>query len=292
MFGQGLHQLQSVLDRKADLLQHEFNVIGKQVRVLSQQITCTPQAERAPLFIALEDLYVRQQGFGYETNRWRDRARDALRQPNPETTRLYLKKLLATGDDMVRPAVDYMLLLLNASENELAALAQSQLQAIANATPASRYIERTRTVHELRGSDPAPRRLAAFEFANRTGVAQNDQALAELEAVLNDPDPFVSEMMTQTIIQMHRFRALRMSDLDVAQSSTVYLTHLTHPAVVSVLIEVAATARTGFTQQATGRVEANNAPARAAALARLKQWHTPEAQAAVQANARAPSPGG
>jgi len=287
MFGQGLRQLQSVLNRKADMIQREFNAVGTQVQALSQKINNTPQAERAPLISEREDLYARQQNFGDEVNRWRDRARDALRQSSDETTRLYLEELLTTRDDMVRPAVDYMLLLLNSSENELAALSQSQLHAIAAETPASRYIERARTAHELRGADPAPRRLAAFEFANRTGVAQNDQALAELEAVLNDPDPLVSEIMTQTIIQMHRFRALRLGDLDVAQSSTVYLTQLTHPTVVAVLIEIATTARTGFTQQATGIVEANNALVRETALVRLKQWDTPEAQAAVQASERA-----
>lgn len=136
------------------------------------------------------------------------------------------------------------------------------------------------------GQDPSPRRLAAFEFANRTGVAQNPQVLAQLETLVNDPDPLVSEMMLLTLIQIHRFRALRLGDLDIGHNAVVQLTRLTHPAAATVLIEVAATARTGFVQGESGMVEANNDRSREAALARLADWDTPEARAAVQAGQR------
>jgi hypothetical protein len=286
MFGQGLRQVQETLNRKADTVQREFSVIGQQLEALGQKIKNTPGADSGPLLAEREALYDKQRDLADEANLWRDRARGALRQQNDEAIRAYLNELLATHDETVRPAVEHMLHLLDAPEEELITLAQSQLQAIAATTPAGRFIERTRTAYELRGQDPAPRRLAAFEFANRSGVAQNDQALAELEAVVNDPDPLVSEMMTLTLIQIHRFRALRLGDLDVAHNAILHLTRLTHPAVIPVLIEVAATARTGFVRGETGMVEANNDRSREAALTRLAEWHTPEAQAAVQAGQR------
>jgi hypothetical protein len=178
----------------------------------------------------------------------------------------------------VRPAVEYNLYLLNASEEELAKLAQSQLRAKPT-TAVGRLIERAHTEYDLRGKDPAPRKKAASEFATRPGMAQNDEALAELEAALGDKDPLVNEMVLLTLIQMHRFRAMQLADLDAGHASVLRLTQLNHAAAIPVLIEIAATARTGYTLGHEG----NNRASREAALARLAEWHTPEAEAALRA---------
>jgi hypothetical protein len=149
-------------------------------------------------------------------------------------------------------------------------------------------IERARTEYDLRGKDPAPRHKAAVEFANRPGMAQNDEALAELEAALDAyaQDALVKEVVTLTLIQLHRFRATRLGDLDAAYASVQRLTRLNHPAVIPVLIEIVETPRTGFAQGEGGMVEGNNTRSREAALRSLVEWHTPEAQAAVRARQR------
>jgi hypothetical protein len=117
-------------------------------------------------------------------------------------------------------------------------------------------------------------------------MAQNDEALDELEAALADKDPLVKEVVTLTLIQMHRFRAMRLGDLDAVYASVQRLSHLNHPAAIPVLIEIVETPRTGFAQGEGGMVEENNNRSREAALISLIQWHTPEAQTAIRARQR------
>jgi hypothetical protein len=148
---------------------------------------------------------------------------------------------------------------------------------------AGRLIERARTEYDLRGADPAPRRRAAFEFANRSGMAQNDEALAELEAALNDQDPLVAEIVVLTLVQIYRFRAMHLADLDAVYAAVERLTRLKQHAVIPVLIEVLAAPRTGFLKEQGAMVSGDNQRARAAALACLAEWRTAEAQAAIRA---------
>lgn len=286
MFGQGLRQVQDTLNQKAELVQREFNAVGQQLQALGVKMARAPEADRPALIQEREALYARQRDLADEANIWRDRARLAMRQPNDTATRAYLQELLDTQDAVVRPAVEYMVRLLNATPEELATMTQVQVKTIASTTQAGRFIERARTAYDLRGSDPAPRRQAASEFANRTGVAQDDQLLAELQAAAQDADPLVRETMTLAVIQMYRFRAMRAGDLDVAHEAVLQLTRLEHPAAIPVLVEVAANARTGYARTDTGMAETNNERSREAALARLAAWDTPEARAAVQAGER------
>jgi hypothetical protein len=172
--------------------------------------------------------------------------------------------------------------LIDATDEELAQLAAKQTRA-RSTTPAGRLVERARTEFDLRSQDPAHRQKAAFEFSNRSGMAQNDDALAELEAALGDPDPIVNEVITLTLIQMHRFRAIRLADLDIGLVSTERLASFTHPAAIPALIEVAQAHRTGFTHVDNAVVESNNRPLREAAIRRLVSWNTPQALAAVHA---------
>jgi hypothetical protein len=285
MIGQGLRQLQETLNRKADAVQREFIGVGEKLQALSRKIAEARGADPAPLVAEQEALREKQQALAEEVNLWRDRARGALRQQSDEALRVYLTELLDSGDEAVRPAVEHALYLLDAPEEELAKLAQGQTQARPT-TPVGRLIERAHTEFDLRGKDPAPRQKAAHEFANRAGMAQNDEALAEIEAALEDRDPLAKEVAMLTLIQMHRFRAMRLGDLDAVHASVLRLTRLNHPAVIPVLAEIAETPRTGFAQGAGGMAEANNNRSREAALRSLVEWHTPEAQAAVRARQR------
>jgi HEAT repeat protein len=277
--------LQEALNRKAGVVQHEFNAIGEKLQALSRKITEARGEDPAPLIAEQEGLREQQRVLADEVNLWRDRARGALRQQGDEALRAYLNELLAANEEEIRPAVEYALYLLDAPEEELAKLAQSQAQARPT-TPVGRLIERAHTEYDLRGQDPAPRHKAAVEFANRAGMAQNDEALDELEAALADKDPLVKEVVTLTLIQMHRFRAMRLGDLDAVYASVQRLSHLNHPAAIPVLIEIVETPRTGFARGEGGMVEENNNRSREAALISLIQWHTPEAQAAIRARQR------
>ena len=286
MIGQELRQLQTVLNRKADAVQREFVAVSEKLRQLERAILESAAADRAPLVAEQDALHVTQEALAGEINLWRDRARDILRQPEGGALDAYLRQLLADADPTVRPAVERVLYLLNAPEDELAQVAQGQTESRPE-TPVGRLIQRARVEYDLRRDDPAPRRQAEFEFANRAGMAQNDEALAELEAALAnadaDADPPVQEMVTLTVIQIHRFRATHLGDLDAAHASVHRLTRLKHDAVLPVLAEILATPRTGFIQRKGEMVEGNNLNSRLAALACLVEWHTPETLAAVQA---------
>ncbi len=286
MISQGLRQLQETLNRKADAVQREFIAIGEQLQGMGRKLAEARGEEREPLLAEQESLRAKQQALAGEVNVWRDRARGVLRQDGDAAMRAFLAELLATGDEVVHPAVEHVLYLLDAPEEELARLAEGQKQARPT-TPAGRFIERARTEFDLRGKDPAPRRKAAVEFANRTGMAQNDEPLAELEAVLGDADPLVREVVSLTVIQLLRFRAMRLADLDIVHESVKRLTRLTDPAAIPVLIEIVETQRTGFARgEGEAMIEGPNTRARGVALTRLVEWHTPEAQAAVRARQR------
>jgi hypothetical protein len=285
VIGQGLRQLQEALNRKAGAVQQEFIAVGEKLQALSRKIAEARGADPAPLIAEQEALREKQRTLAEEVNLWRERARGALRQQGDEALRAYLGELQAAGDEAVSAAVEQVRHLLDASEEELARLAQSRTQA-KSTTPAGRLIERARTEYDLRGQDPAPRQKAAVEFANRAGMAQDDEALAELEGAVGDADPLVDEVATLTLIQVHRFRAMRLGDLDAVHNSVQRLASVHHPAVIPILIEIVETPRTGFRQGAGGMVEGNNSRSREAALTRLVEWHTPEAQAAVRARQR------
>jgi len=279
MIGQGLRQLQEALNRKADGVQREFTAVSEQLKLIGRRMEREErETDPAALTVEQDALRARQQILAAEVNDWRDRARGVLQQRSDEVLRDYLNQLLTLDDESVRPAVEHALYLMSASDEELARLAQSQVQARPT-TPAGRLIERARTEFDLRGNDPAPRRRAAMEFANRPSLAQDDAVIAEIEAALNDADPWVREVAFLTALQLHRFRAIRLADLDAAHASVERLTRFDDPTVIPILIAVVENARTGFTQGTEG----NNQRSRLLALEYLAAWHTPEAQKAVRA---------
>jgi len=163
-------------------------------------------------------------------------------------------------------------------------LRQSRLQGpleIQQLTPTGRLIERSRTEYDLRGSDQSVRQREAVNFANRPGIAQDDEALGEIEAAMNDPDPLVRELAVLTNIQIHRFRAIRVADLDIAHEAVQHLSRLSHPSVIPVLVEILENPRTGFTAGEDEVVDSDNNRSRMVALLRLVEWHTAEAKNAV-----------
>jgi hypothetical protein len=282
MIGRSLRQLQAVLDGKADALQHEFVAAGDRVRAIGSQLASMPPDEVPALLAEQQALRAKQHALADEINLWRDRARGVLRQPGEDALQTYLQSLQAIDDAAVQAAAAHALTMLATPEEELARMADAQTRARPT-TPVGRLAERARSDYDLRGDDPAPRRRAAFEFARRPGLAQDDATLAELEAALNDPDAQVRELLTLALIQIHRFRALSLADLDTGLAAVERLARVEHPAVIPVLIEIVETARTGFVRGDTGMVASHNRRERILAMRRLAAWRTPEAQAALRA---------
>jgi hypothetical protein len=282
MIGQGLRQLQEALNRRADSVQHEFISVGEKLQGLNRQILDAHGDERTALLAEQESLRNSQQELAGTINIWRDRARAATHQRSDSELRLLVNQLADLHDDLIQSAVEQVLYLLNASPEEMARLAASQ-QAARPTTPAGRLVERGRTEFDLRGKEIANRQKAAFEFANRPRMAQDDAALAELETALTEAkDPLVAELITLTIIQMHRFRATRLADLDIVHQSVERLTQVKHPAVISTLIEIMDTPRSGYARGPHDMAESNNLRSRLAAMECLAAWGTPEARSAIQ----------
>ncbi len=174
------------------------------------------------------------------------------------------------------------LYLMDAPDDELAKLAESQGETRV-LTQAGRLLARARTEYDLRGPDTALRMRAAVEFANRPGMAQDDATLAEFESALEDEDPMVREVATLATVQLHRFRALRSADLDLAHISVQRLAKINHPVVIPALIEIVEKPRSGYAAADSGAEERDNNRSRMVALLRLVEWHTAEAQKALKA---------
>ena len=277
MIGQELRQLQEALHRQADSVQREFVAIGEQLKVISRQMG-ERDADHAALAAQQTALRDRQQLLADDINQWRDRARAVLQQRTDEALRDYLTNLREASEPPVRPLVEHGLMLLNATEEELAQLAQKATPA-APTTAAGRLLERARTEYDLRQTDPAARQRAASEFANRPTMAQDDAIVAELEAAFESSDATVREVAFLTVIQLHRFRALRMADLDKAQASVERLTQINHPAVVPTLVAILENTRTGFADVGG---DVSNRRSRLMVLERLVELHTAEARRAIQ----------
>lgn len=282
MIGLGLRQVQEALNRRADAGQREFVALSEQLDALGRKMPEVSPEERLTLRNEQNLLRAQQQELAAEINEWRDRGRLVLQQNSQSNLRNYLNSLLELEEPGVTAAVQHALYLLDAPEEELAKLADNPLERV-QLTAAGRLLQRARTEYDLRGSDPAPRRRAAVEFANRQGTAQDDALLAEIEAAMDDPDPLVREVATLTAIQLHRFRALRVADLSVSHASVQRLAKLNDRGVIPVLIEIAEKPRTGYVETEQGAADIENSRSRLVALLRLIEWHTPDARQAVQA---------
>ncbi len=282
MIGLGLRQVQDALNRKADDIQRDFVATSERLEEIGRLILEANEDDRRSLRAEQSSLRERQQALADEINQWRERGRRVLTQPGQKALRVYLNDLLALEDPRITPAAKHALYLLDAPEDELARLAESPERTSA-VTPAGRLLTRARTEYDLRSTDPAIRLRTAVEFANRAGMAQDDDAIAEIETALTDADPLVRETAALTAIQLHRFRAVRVADLEVAHRSTQRLAQINNPAAIPVLIEILEKPRSGFTTGADGPEEQDNSRSRMVALLRLVEWHTGDAQKALRA---------
>jgi hypothetical protein len=280
VIGLGLRQLQDALNRKADSIQKEFISLSERIDELGRMMLEVEVEERKQLREDQKTLREEQQELAEEINLWRDRARSVTQQPGQQRLRALLDEFLELGEESIKPAVEHAIYLLEAPPEELAAL-DIQPEPI-QLSPAERLIERARIEYDLRGSDTGVRMKEAITFANRPGIGQDDKAMAEIEAAMEDSDPLVRELAILTTAQLQRFRALRVADLDIVHESVQYLSRMNHPSVIPILIEILANPRTGFIQEGGEMIESNNDRSRMVALLRLVEWHTADAKAAIQ----------
>lgn len=281
MIGLGLRQLQEALNGKADRIQHEFVLLSEELEDVGRKLLEAEEADRPPLRERQQEIREKQMKVANEVNIWRERARNVIQQRGGSALRAFLDGIASLEDEQVKAAAKHALYLMDAPEEELAALAD-QPSARKATTAAGRLIERARTEYDLRTGDPATRMRAAVEFANRSGVAQDDAILEEIEAAMEDPDPLVREITALTIVQLLRFRSLRLADLDASHEAIQRLAKVNHMAAIPVLIEVLNTPRTGFVTREGDSIEEDNGRSRMVALLRLVEWHTPDAQYALR----------
>lgn len=283
MFAKALRRVQEAINLHADEIQHEFITVSDELKTFPRRIQEADAEGRATLQAEQAALQSRQRQLAEDINLWRERARDVLRQPGEKQLHAFLEELQTAELEQVRSAAERALFVMDAPTAELEKMADELAAPIAKSnTPAGRLIERACTEYDLRVVDSKNRRAAAVEFANRPGMLADDAALAELEAALQHPDPLARETITQTVIQLHRLRAMRVADLDVGHASVRRLREINDPAVVPVFLEVLKMPRTGFMAGENGPVESDNNRTRRVALGGLVEWHTPEARQALQ----------
>jgi hypothetical protein len=282
LIGLGLRQLQAALNFKADTLQHQFVDLSEELEELGRQLLETRDETRLKLRQDQMEMRRRQQEVADEINLWRDRARKVTQQRGQQSLQAYLEELATLDDGPILAAVKHAQFLLDASEEELAELAASE-QASRVTTAAGRHLQRARSSFDMRQGDAGERRRAAIEFSNRPGMAQDDAALEEIQAGMEDTDPVVRELATFTGAHLHRFRAQRLADLDEAHRSVQWLARLNDRYAIPILVEIVENPRTGFTSEGGESLEADNSRSRMVALLRLVEWHTAEARQAVLA---------
>ena len=268
------------LERKASAVQHEFIQLSDQLDDLGRQITDADEEGKKTIREQQKVLRVEQQQIAEDVNLWRRRARDVTQQSGTTSLRSYLNDLLELNEELVTPAVQNALTLLDTPPDERG-FPDEQL-ILTQQTPVGRLLERARTEYDMRVSDPAIRMKEAIAFANRAGMAQDEDSIAEIVAAMDDPDPLVRELAIFTTIQLLRFRALRLADLEQAHTAVQQLTQISHPAIVAVLIEIVEQPRVGYIQEGDESKQADNNRSRMVALLKLVEWHTAEAQIALQ----------
>lgn len=280
MLGLALRELQTALHEKADRVQREFVSMSEDLDGIGKKIIEASPEELALLKEEQERLRLKQLGVADEINSWRKRARDVMHLGGEQGTRAFIDELEREDDDLLLIRLKSARRFLDMTEDEMARLGREATMELK--TPAARLIERARTSYDMRGSDSIERMRAAVEFVNRSGIAQDDDVLREVESAMEDDDPLVRETLILTSIQIHRFRAVRVADLDVAHESVKRLAGFNHPAAVPVLIEVLENPRTGFMKSRRGAEEGMNGRSRMVALLRLVEWHTAEAREAIR----------
>lgn len=278
--GIGLRQVQLAIDKKADAVQHAFIELSDELDELGHQMLEVSDEERKKLKEKQIELRKQQQVIAEEVNVWRTRARQVLQHPGVNSLRAYLQDLLELNEELVTPAVERALMLLDLPPEER--LQHQPEKVVEEQTPAGRLIERARTEYDLRSSDIGFRQREAVSFANRPGTAQDETVLEEIAAAMEDPDPLVRELATLTTIQLYRFRATRSAELEVAHQAAQFLAQMKDVAVIPVLIEILQNPRVGYIEEGGETVQKDNSRSRMVALLRLVEWHTADAQKVIR----------
>lgn len=282
VIGLGLRAVQDALNKKADSIQHEFVSLSQTLDDIGRQIVELRGGDTAALRAEQASARERQEQLAEEVNLWRQRGRDVTQQKSQTALRAYLEELATLNEPAIQTAAKHAQFLLDAPEEELDRLAQSADRA-RETTPAGRLLARARSAYDLGVDDPVARKRGAVEFANRQGMAQDDLALAEIEAGIQDEDPRVRDIAVLTAIQIHRFRATRVADLELSHASVKRLAAMDHAEVVPILIEILEKPRTGFVDQGGVSVESDNGASRMLALLRLVEWHSADVQKTFRA---------
>jgi hypothetical protein len=276
-----LRELAMVLDRKVTAVQREFTSVADQLAVLRRKWSEEEESERPRIVKEQEALKEKQLLLAEKVNVWRDRVR-AIENPSGEQAMLAaLDEFASCGDPEVIQAVKRAKELLTMDPEEKAALFSKAAAATAN-TPVGRLVQRAQTSYDLRNGGPNFRQEAAVEFANRSGISQDDGILAELEAAVQDSDPVVSDLTLRTLVQILRFRAVRSAELDISQEAVQKLTKIQNPIVIPVLIEILKNPRQGYIMVDGNLQEGSNGAARLQALFTLVEFRTKEAQDAIR----------
>ncbi len=281
VFALGLSDLQRAIDGKANEIQKEFVTLSRELEDINRNLLDLLGEELAQMREEQAALRERQAELAAEVNQWRERARDVIRQRSEETLKAYLNELLPLSEGALKKVIERTLRMIEAPEEELGRLALEE-KAQEDRTPVNRLIERVRTSYDLRGSESRARQRAAVEFSNRTGMVMDDDVISELDLAVKDSDPLVSELASLTLIQLHKFRALRFAELDSAHESVKQLAKINHLAVVPALIEVLENPRTGFVTRDSQVEETGNTHSRMVVLLKLVKWHTSDAQMAIR----------
>jgi hypothetical protein len=249
--------------------------------VLRRKWTEEEESERPRIVKEQEALKEKQLLLAEQVNVWRDRLR-AIENPSGEKAILNaLEEFLGCGDAEVVKAVPRAKELFAMDPEEKAALFNKAAAATSN-TPVGRLVQRAQTSYDLRNGGPAVRQEVAVEFSNRSGVAQDDEIISELEIAMQDSDPIVSDVAMRTMVQIFRFRAVRAAELDTGHAAVQKLVKIQNPIVIPVLIEIMKNPRQGYIVVDGNLQEGSNDNTRLLALIALVEFRTKEAQDAIR----------
>lgn len=278
--GIGLRQVQLAVDRKADAVQQQFIELSDELDELGRQMLEVGDEERNAIKEKQKELREEQLVIAEEVNVWRTRARKVLQQPGVSSLRSFLNELIEYQEDLITPTVERALMLLDLPPEER--LQHEAEKEVMDQSPAGRLLERARTDFDLRSSDSGIRQREAVTFSNTAGMAQDQAIIDEIANAIDDPDPLVQELAVLTTIQLYRFRANRIADLEEAHEATQYLARMNHPAVIPVLIEIIDNPRVGYIEEGGEAIQKDNSRSRMVAVLRLVEWHTAEAQTTLR----------
>jgi len=280
MLGPIVTQLQLIMERQASAVQRSFLDMSRELEDLSREMMSLSGDEHRAALDRQAEIRQQQQIVAEDINVWREFARQAVLQGTEERMRDFIGQIRQQADENLIKELDDLLFLLDNPDEIVKRLQQADRE-MDSGTPVDRLIERAVSIYDMRQEDPTNRREAAFEFANRQGIMQDEQVLVQLERFIEDEDRFVRETAMLALIHIHRLRALRLADIRDSHQSVKRLTAINNPAVIPALIEIMENPRTGYLEKEGKVQEVENVRSRQIALMRLVEWHTPEAQRAI-----------